>query len=146
MKRKEFSYDAKKYAQEVLRIHHLFAAGQENSDEANETREKMKYYEDSMPAGDWLYLKGLSGDLYMMSNEGLYEETDAESQALQRKRLFDAILTEDWETVLYVLRHAIELPRVVIAHYRARAYAPFPEVSLIFQGIADEELMKIYGT
>lgn len=131
---RDFSWKAKEYARELLKLHHLFANDQDGSEKGEQIRHRLEVLQDEMPADDWEHMNNLAGDIYMMSGEDMYcHVKDAKERQRKRVLLFKAIAEEDWVAVIKLLTNALRLPRAVVAHYRSRAYAAFPEISAMFK-------------
>jgi hypothetical protein len=108
------------YERLLIELHEYMSSG--NEDEADRVRDAMDAPERNLSSVEIQRLNGLSGDLYMLTDNEKFEP-HSESQEQVMSGLASAWLREDLEETLRLLRRGpIDLSKDRIASMRARAY------------------------
>jgi tetratricopeptide (TPR) repeat protein len=133
--------DFRLYEQLLLRVHELIAAGEGDSEEADELRERMDAPWHRLTEAEQTRLRGLSGDLYLISGTEIPDEPfpvrfkpEAWVEQLQEARDWN-----DWGTVLgLVRRRPASIFLESAALLRAQAYDALghPNAGLAFLDFA----------
>jgi tetratricopeptide (TPR) repeat protein len=133
-------------AQLLQELHHLIAAGQDDSDEAEEFRAKMDPFWDAMTEVERERIGGLSEDLYILEEGGAKQITmssDERTRWVEEARdvlpgIFDE---QDVDAALKFLRRPApnNIPRYVIPFLQARCWERLGagELSLLFMKEAE---------
>ncbi len=112
--------------EELLRnLHALIASGRADSTEADAIRDEMDDTCLALSQEERDRLGGLSADLYMLTDEEIYERRPPElsSDEALRREAERAYRANDWETLLRLMRYGMPwFPPHRVAFFRARQY------------------------
>ena len=111
-----------KHEAQLTQLHHLMEKGKGDSEEADAVRDQMELSWWRLTEEEQDRVGGLSADLYMLSNEEVFEPLDR-SKAQLASELESALCCERWTEALALLRKNADVvtteQRAIV---RARAY------------------------
>jgi hypothetical protein len=133
----EMSAACREYARLTVRLHELMGAGLGESEEADSVRDQMDGPWKQLTAAERDRLGGLSSDLYMLSDEEVFERAEPAERGPDTlgAALLAARANGDWEAVLALLRKGPTfLSQREVAFFRAEAYDELgqPEIARRF--------------
>jgi hypothetical protein len=133
------------HERQLLRLHELIAAGESESDAADAIRDEMDATWWKLSQDEQDRLAGLSGDLYALSGDEVFEIVrDPDMAARIAKQLEEAVGSNDWTTVLQLLRHRpINSSTSLVDAVRSMAYLelghPRPALAFTEHGLRLDE-------
>ncbi|MFL5351623.1 hypothetical protein [Archangium sp.] len=100
-------------------LQELMARGEGESERADAVRDAMEAIRNELDAAESLRIEELSADLYMLTDEEIFQDISPEERATLPKRLQRAFDAGRFEEVLTLLRYGADfLPREAIAYLR----------------------------
>lgn len=113
------------YETRLKELHRLIAEGKGDDEEADAVRDAMEPLYRRLTDAERERLANLSGDLYMLTGEEVYEPATAEERSSSdaQMALEEAWERRDWEKVLALLRRGLTfLPIAPVAFLRAATH------------------------
>lgn len=105
-------------------LQELMAAGEGESARADAIRDELETIQSRLEPVESQRIEELSADLYMLTDEEIFQDVSAEEKVTLSQRLAQAFESKRYEAALALLRCGPEgLPREVIAYVRGRCWA-----------------------
>lgn len=112
-----------KYESLLKQLHDLNKAGKYDSDEADKVRDQMEFHWFALSPEEHSRLRGLSADLYSLSDEEASTILTIEEEGELNQQIRQAMASSKWEEALSLLRKGPQIyPHWRLAGWRARCW------------------------